>query len=137
MFRKNIWHLPKILHSSPTKFSPTKLSPLRWCKCFIPSYQQREWIFEELDKNKYLTLVPTNKSKEIIKKYEDLWSKVRDLISSITNNSNDYDEKYVKINFNLDDELPLNKMIEVCSMIKVNRAVFHENNKYYPQALLS
>ena len=135
LFGKNICHLPKILHSSPTKFSLTKLSLLRLCKYFIPSYQQSEWILEELNKNKYLTLVPTNESKEIMKKYEELWSKVRDLISSITNNSNDYEEKYMKINFNLDDELPLNKMIEICNMIKVVRTVFHENNKYYPQAV--
>ena len=30
---------------------------------------------------------------------------------SITKNSDDYDEKYMKINFNSDDELPLNKTI--------------------------
>ena len=28
--------------------------------------------FEEINKNKYLMLVPTNESKEIIKKYEEL-----------------------------------------------------------------
>ena len=28
--------------------------------------------FEEINKNKYLTLVPTNESKEIIKKYKEL-----------------------------------------------------------------
>ena len=28
--------------------------------------------FEEIDKSKYLTLVPTNKSKEKIKKYKEL-----------------------------------------------------------------
>ena len=28
--------------------------------------------FEEINKSKFLTLVPTNKSKEIIKKYEEL-----------------------------------------------------------------
>ena len=44
-----------------------------------------------------------------IKKYEELWSKIRDLIGSITKNSDDYDEKYKKINFNLDDKLPLSK----------------------------
>ena len=34
--------------------------------------------FEKINKSKYLTLVPTNESKEIIKKYEELWSKIRD-----------------------------------------------------------
>ena len=32
--------------------------------------------FEEINENKYLTLVPTNESKEKIKKYEELWSKI-------------------------------------------------------------
>ena len=36
--------------------------------------------FEEINENIYLTLVPTNGSKEKIKKYEELWSKIRDLI---------------------------------------------------------
>ena len=62
--------------------------------------------FEEI---KYLTLVPTNESKENIKKYEELWSKNRELIRSITKNSDDYDKKYVKIKFNSDDELPSDK----------------------------
>ena len=30
--------------------------------------------------NKYLMLVPTNESKEKIKKYEELWIRTRDLI---------------------------------------------------------
>ena len=42
----------------------------------------------------------------------------------------------MKIKFNLDDELPLNKMIEIPSMIIVVRAISHENNKYYPQFFL-
>ena len=65
-------------------------------------------------------------------KNEELWSKIRDLIRSMTENSDDYDEKYMKIKFSSDDELPLNKMIEIPSMIIVIRAVSHENNKYYP-----
>ena len=80
-------------------------------------------------------LVSTD-SKEKIKKYEELWSKIRDLIRSVTKNSDDYDEKYIKIKFNSDDELPLNKTIEIRSMKIVVRAVFHENNKYYPQVFL-
>ena len=58
-----------------------------------------------------MTLLPTNENKDIIKKYDEMWSKIRDLISSITESSDDYYEKYIKIKFNLDDELPLNKTI--------------------------
>ena len=47
--------------------------------------------FEENNGNKYLTLAPTNKSKERIEKYEELWIKIRDLIRLITKNSGDYD----------------------------------------------
>ena len=92
--------------------------------------------FEETNGNKHITIFPTNESKEKIKTYKELWIKIRDLIRSVTKNLDDYDQNYVKIKFNSDDELPLNKMIEVPSMIIVVRAVFHENNKYYPQVFL-
>ena len=45
------------------------------------------------------------------------------LIRSITKNGDDYDEKYIRIKFNLDDKLPLNKLIEISNII----IVFHEN----------
>ena len=51
-------------------------------------------------------LVPTDESKEIMKKCEELWTKIKDLIRLGTDNSNEYDEKYMKIKFNLDDDLP-------------------------------
>ena len=35
---------------------------------------------------------------------------------SITKNSDNYDEKYMKIQFNWDNELPLNRTIEIPSM---------------------
>ena len=55
---------------------------------------------------------------------------------SVAKNSDDYEEKYMKIKFKSDDELPLNKTTEVSNMITVVRAIFLENNKYYPQAFL-
>ena len=66
--------------------------------------------FEEINENRYLTLFPTSESKEKIKKYKELWIKIKDLITSITKTSDDYDEKYIKIKFNLDDNLPLDKI---------------------------
>ena len=84
--------------------------------------------FEEINKNKYSALLPTNESKSIIKKYEELWREIKDFIRSISKSSDDFDKKYMKSKFNLDGELPLNKTIEIHSMILVGRPVFHENN---------
>ena len=69
------------------------------------------------------------RTKKKIKKYEELQSKIRYLIRSITKNSDDYDEKYMKMKFNSNDKLPLNKMTEIPSMIIVVRTIFHENSK--------
>ena len=77
--------------------------------------------FEEINGSKYLTLVPTNKSKEVIKKYQGVWSKMRDLIGSITKKPDHYNEKTT--------DIPI--------MIIVFRAIFYENNKYYSQVLLN
>ena len=59
-----------------------------------------------------------------------------DLIRSTTKNSDDYDKKYIKIKYNLDDELFLNKMIEVSNMIIAVRAILFERNKCYPKVFL-
>ena len=42
----------------------------------------------------------------------------------------------MKIKFNADDELPLNKTIEIPIMAIVVRAIFLEKNKYCPQVFL-
>ena len=65
-----------------------------------------------------------------------MWRKIRYLIRSITKNSDDYDDKYMKIKFNSDYQLPLNKTIEFPNMVIIFKAVFEENNKYYRQVFL-
>ena len=37
-----------------------------------------------------------NASKDTLKRFEEPWNKIRDLIRSITNNSDNYDEKNSK-----------------------------------------
>ena len=68
-----------------------------------------------------------------VNRYFERINKSKYLIRLVTKTSVDYDEKYNKISFNLDDQLPLNKRIEVPKMTMVVRAIFHDNNKYYPQ----
>ena len=71
-----------------------------------------------------MTLVSTNESNEKIKENEELWSKIRELIRSVTEKLTDYDEIYMEIKFNSADELSLNKMIEIPIMIIVVSAIF-------------
>ena len=77
-------------------------------------YSKVNGYFEEINKSKHLTLVPTNESKEKIKTYEELWSEIKELVrESVTKSSDHYDEKYMKVKFNLDYELLLNKTTEI------------------------
>ena len=48
--------------------------------CLYPIFRNVNGYFEEVNKSKYLKLVRTNESKEIIKKYKELWSKIINLI---------------------------------------------------------
>ena len=42
----------------------------------------------------------------------------------------------MKIKFNYNDKLPLNKQLEFLSVTIVIRSVFEDDGKYYPQAFL-
>ena len=53
-------------------------------------------------------------------------NKIRDIIRSITNNSDNYDKKYVKISFNSGDDLRLKETLELYNIMIVVRPVFHE-----------
>ena len=71
------------------------------------------------------------KAKKKLKNMKKLSSIIKNLIRSITKNSDDYDEKFVKTKFNSDDELRLNKMIEIPSLIIIDTAVFAMHNHWF------
>ena len=48
----------------------------------------------------------------------------------------DYEKDYIKITFNSDDNLPLNKPLKFHSMTMIIRSIFEEDGKLYPQVLL-
>ena len=85
--------------------------------------------FGEIIENKYLMLVSANESKE--KKAWRTKIKIRDLSSSITKNLDDYDEKYMKIKFDSDDNFPLNKTIESPIGTIVFRAVLYVSTSFF------
>ena len=57
-------------------------------------------------------------------------NKIKDLNRLTFDDSN---EKYMKIKFNSDDDLPLKKTLELDNIITVVTSVFYDNIKYYLQ----
>ena len=47
-----------------------------------------------------------------------------------------YEHEFMKIKFNSNDDLPLNKRLKFHLMIIAIRSVFEEDGKLYPQAFL-
>ena len=92
---------------------------------------------EEINGNKYLILGSTDENKELLKKYNDAFNGIRDVIKTINGGKgNDYGKDYMKIKFNSDDNLPLNKPLKFHLMTITIRSVFEEDGKLYPQVFL-
>ena len=80
--------------------------------------------------NKYLVFDSTDENKELLKKY-DVFNRIRDKIKEINSNECDYQKDYMKIKFNSDDDLPLNKQLKFHLMNITIRSVFEEDGKLY------
>ena len=91
---------------------------------------------EEKDANKYLIFDPTDKNKELLKKYNDAFNGIRDKIKKINSNECDYEKYYMRIKFNSNDDLSWNKSLKLHLMTITIRCVFEENGKVCPQVFL-
>ena len=88
--------------------------------------KKKVWIniFDSADQNK-----------EVLKKY-NVRNGIRDKIKEISGSEYDYEKDYMKIKFNSDDNLPLNKPLKFHNMTITIRSVFEEDGKLYPQLFL-
>ena len=86
--------------------------------------------------SKYLIFDSTDKNKELLKKYNDVWGGTKEKIEEVSSIEYDYEKDYMKIKFDPDDDLPLNKPLKFHSMTRIVQSVFEEDGKLYPQAFL-
>ena len=64
---------------------------------------------EEKGINKYLVFNSTDEKKELLKEDNDVFNESRIKIKKIIGDGCDYERDYMKIKFNSDEDLPLNK----------------------------
>ena len=87
--------------------------------------------------NKYLNIAFTDSNNEVLKKYAEVWSGIKDQIKKINNSSvGEYRKDYMKIKFKSDGDLPLNTVLKFSVLTIVIRSVFEKDSKYYSQIFL-
>ena len=93
--------------------------------------------------SKYLVFDSANENNEALKKYNELWDRIKNEIETINSGktskhgSAEYDKDFMKIKINSDDNLPLNNTLKLYNMTIVIKSVFEERGKFYPQFYLN
>ena len=82
---------------------------------------------EQKDANKYLIFESTDENKEFLKTYNDISDEIRDKIKEVSSREHDYEKDYMKIKFNSDHNLPLNKPLKFHNMTIIVRSVSEED----------
>ena len=94
-------------------------------------------FIDEKEGNKYLNITLTDSNNDVLLKYAEVLSGIKDQIKKINNDSvGEYDKDYMKIKFDSDDNLPLNKVLKSHVLTIIIRNVFEKDGKYYPQIFL-
>ena len=69
-------------------------------------------FIEEKDGDKYLSIAFTDRNSEVLRKYSEVWSGMKDCIAKINGSDlGEYDTDFMKIKFNSDNDIPLNKQL--------------------------
>ena len=72
-----------------------------------------------------------------IEKYTGLWDGIKNEIETINSGrTGKYGKDFMKIKFELDDDLSLNKKSRFSTMAIVVRSIFEDEGKFYPQVYL-
>ena len=102
-----------------------------------PIIGEVDGYIEENNGNKYLTFASIDKNKKVLEKYTKFWDEIKYHTQIINaGKSGEYEKDHMKIKFNSDDDLPLNKMLKLHMLTLIARSVFEEDGKRYPQAFL-
>ena len=86
---------------------------------------------EEKNGSKYLVFDSTDENKEVLKKYTELWDGIKNEIETINGGKKgEYGKDFMKIKFNTDDNLPLNKPLKLYLLKIIVWCLFEEGSKF-------
>ena len=66
-----------------------------------------------IEHNKYLNIALTDSNNEVLRRYAEVWSGIKDQIKKVNNGLvREYGKDYMKIKFDSDNNLPLNTVLK-------------------------
>ena len=89
-------------------------------------------IFQE-SRTKYLSI---HKPENVLKKYEQVFSNIKQNIKKISGEEVIYNDNFQKIKFSTNNDLPLNELIYFPTLTVVIRCVLKQGGIFYPQVYL-
>ena len=94
--------------------------------------------FECVNEENYLVFALIDKNLDILENYKNIWDKIKMDIKKLKGIvENIYFEKDImKVKFDTDDDLVFNKIINAPICTIVVKAVYEDDNKFYPQIYL-
>ena len=94
-------------------------------------------FIEEENGDKYFNIASTNRNSKALRKYSEVWNGIKDCIEKINDSGlREYEKDYMKIKFNSDDHIPLNKQLNFPTITVIIRNILEKDVKYYPQIFL-
>ena len=92
---------------------------------------------EEKNGKKYLTFDDSVDEHKAVLKNADVQDRIKNEIKAINGGKeNNYGKDYMKIKFNSDDDVPLNRTLKFHAMTIIIGSAFEEGGKLYPQVFL-
>ena len=99
------------------------------CKSFVSDNRKKE-----KNRSKYLVFDSTDENKEVLKKYTELWDRIKNEAEAIIGGKEGKCGKdFMKIKFDTDDDITLNKHLKLHLLTVIVRSL---NSKFYLQVYL-
>ena len=99
--------------------------------------RELDGFIEEKEGINYLNIALTDSNEDVLIRYAEVWNGIHDQIKKKNNGSTgEYDKDYMKIKFDSDDNLPLNKILKFHALTIIIRNIFEKEGKYNPQIFL-
>ena len=93
--------------------------------------------FECIDENKYLVFALTDKNREALENYRELWNEIKEEIRKVKGiKSFEYEKDVMRIKFESDYGLLLGKILNIPVCVIIAKSIFEKNGKYYLQVHL-